>query len=543
MNAIETTRSADSNAELRSARLVPTAKVWIVVLACVVGILVVRQMTNLDLAVVNIISFALLLIGFGTFLLWFCLMSDYPAWARLVPVVALVVAGSVFATCYEVVGVNGGLVPKIVRRGEQRHDEALAAEPLAESSSVSVDISETTPEDFPGFLGPNGDSAVRDIAINPDWVANPPAQEWVRDIGAGWSAFSVVNGFAFTMEQRGPDEMVTCYRVDDGSPCWAHSIETRHATIMGYLGPRSTPTVVDGRVYAMGATGILRCLDGATGDEIWIRDLFKDYGFDQEAAEKAVAWGRSASPLVRDSVVYIPVGGPAEGKQVALLAMDAETGETKWEAVGDQASYASPTIQAISGVDQLVMVNESNVAGYQIDVGEELWSFDWPGKSNMNATVSQPHVYDDDFLFLSKGYGVGAALVEIAMDSKGEWIVDPVWDARVMKTKFSNAAIHDGVAYGLDDGILCAVDVETGDRLWKKGRYGYGQILLVGDHLLVMGEDGALALVEASPDKYRELARIQALEGQSWNTICIYGDRILVRNSEQAASYRIKLGE
>ena len=535
--------NSESNAET-SLSLRPTGRVWFVVLATVIGTIVVRQIPLApqvdDMAVKNILSFVLLGIGFCTFLWWLMFRSGYSRLVRFLPIFAIAVAALLFLVFYRLVGVDGSLMPKFTSRFGKRADELLVAEPSS-AAEIVVDVTQTTENDFPMFLGPNGNSAIESLSLDPDWESHPPTAEWKRDIGAGWSGFSAVNGFAFTMEQRGENELVTCYRIDDGEPCWSHAVAARHETVFGYLGPRATPTVNNGRVYAMGATGVLRCLDGATGDPVWMRNLFEDYDFSQEDAEDAVAWGRSASPLVRDGVVYIPVGGPVEGKQVSLLAMDAETGETKWEAVGSQASYATPSLLTIGGIDQLVLVNESDVTGYAVVDGEELWSHPWPGKSNMNASVSQPHVVDGDFVFLSKGYGIGAELLELTVSGDNEWDVESLWAAPVLKTKFSNVAIKDGVAYGLDDGILSAVDVETGDRLWKKGRYKYGQILLVGEHLLVMGEDGDLILVAATGDKFNEIAKIPALEGQTWNTICIYGDRVLLRNAEKAACYRLKL--
>lgn len=524
---------------IEPSRRVPNKRVWAVVLAAVLGTIFVRQIP-LDLAIANIVSFALLLTGFVTLLAWFVFRSDYPVVARWLPVVCLVVGGSVYASQWELVGVNGSMIPKFARRDAERHDEALAANTNADST-ISVDVLETSDMDFPCFLGPNRNSSVTGVALDPDWEKHPPELLWKNEIGAGWSGFAVVNGFAFTMEQRGPDELVTCYRVDDGELCWHHSVAAKHETIMGYRGPRSTPTVAEGRVYAMGATGVLRCLDGATGDELWIRDLFVEHGFDQASAESAVAWGRSSSPLVVGDTLYIPVGGPKDGRKIPLLAVDSATGETKWETDGEQTSYATPALLNVAGVDQIVMVNESNVVGYAIEDGTELWSHPWEGKSNMNASASQPHVVDEDFVLLSKGYGKGAELIELSVGDAGEWTVEPVWASRVLKTKFSNVAIQGGVVFGLDDGILSAVEVQSGKKFWKKGRYKYGQILLVGDHLLVMAEDGDLCLVNASGLGYEELGRITALEGQTWNTIAIYGDRVLVRNSEQAACFRLKL--
>ena len=514
---------------------------WVVWVVCCLGVFAVRRL-EIDLAVINIVSAILVGIAGGLFVIWWTFRSGLPSWIRLLLPVALCVGASVFYSRYEIVGTSGSLVPQFVRRGSLLPDEQLDVGTIAPTADQPVDLLTTSEFDFPRFLGANADSRVTNVQLDPDWETNPPQQLWSREIGAGWSAFAAVNGYAVTLEQRGPWELITCYRVGDGQPVWSHRVESRHATVMGFVGPRSTPTIAEGLVFAMGANGIFRCLN-SDGSEKWVRDLFKDYGMSMEEAGKAVAWGRANSPLVVRQHVVIPIGGIRGGECVGLIAMDRETGETVWEGGRYQASYASPVLLNIDGVEQIVSVNENFVSGHDKDTGETLWEHPWEGRSDMNANVSQPMAVDESHLWLSKGYGKGSELVELTHDDNGLWDVEVVWAERVMKTKFSNVAFSDGYAYGLDDGILSCVEVDTGQRMWKRGRYQYGQILLVGDYLLVMSEEGDLALVETNPDEYRELHRIKALEGQTWNTMCLYGDKLLVRNSEQAACYQLTLLE
>jgi outer membrane protein assembly factor BamB len=379
---------------------------------------------------------------------------------------------------------------------------------------------------------------VAGIQLDPDWSSHPPRLVWQQEIGAGWSGFAAVNRSAVTLEQRGDLELITCYDVESGELNWSHSVNARHATTLGYVGPRSTPTIHQGRVYTLGATGVLTCLDGADGSVIWQRNLLQDHQLTIEDAEQAVPWGRAASPLVYQDIVIVPLGGALQGTKLALIAVDLIDGSTRWTGGNYQAAYSSPMLAVLGGIEQILIVNEDFVSAHDPSNGNVLWDHPWPGKSSMDANVSQPALVDDSHLFLSKGYGHGSELIEVRRE-QDEWVVQSVWHEKVMKTKFSNVALSDGHAYGLDDGILSCVDVWTGERKWKQGRYGYGQILMVENLLLVLSERGELALVEATPTRFHELGRIHALDGQTWNTLCLVGDRLLLRNAEMAACYQL----
>ena len=353
---------------------------------------------------------------------------------------------------------------------------------------------------------------------------------------------SAVNGFAVTMEQRGPQELVTCYEVATGRLRWQHAVDTRHATVLGFIGPRSTPTIYKGRVYVQGATGIVRCLEGSSGELVWQRDLLAEVGLDSETDKQGIAWGRAGSPLAVDDKLIVPLGGPSDGPWVSLIAMNLETGDTIWEGGDEQASYSSPTLATLLGRRQILIVNQDSVSAHDVDNGETIWLHDWPGKSNADANVSQPVPIGENRVLLSKGYGVGAELIQLESGPE-MWDAESVWkESRVLKTKMTNVAIADGYAYALDEGILSCVEIETGDRKWKDGRYGHGQTLLVGgEHILVTTEDGELALVDATPDEFHELSRITVLTDQTWNTACLTGEYLLIRNSEEVACVRLTL--
>jgi outer membrane protein assembly factor BamB len=365
----------------------------------------------------------------------------------------------------------------------------------------------------------------------------------------------VVGNYAVTQEQRGGREFVTCYRVESGEVVWTHADDTRFDPDnfqggLGGVGPRATPTIADGKVITQGGTGIVNCLDARTGAVRWSHDTAKEFDTD------VLVWGKSGSPLVAGDLVIVNVGAPSdpaarEQFNASLVAFDLETGAVRWTAGNRRASYASPMVATLAGQRQIVMVNESYVTSHRLTDGEVLWEHPWAHEQDYNASASQPIPLPGDRLLLSKGYGVGASLIDVARDDAGQWAVQPVWSPPikpVMKTKFTNAVLRDGFVYGLDDVILECIELETGTVQWKKRRqppFGYGQIMLVGDVILVLTESGELLLVEASPERYHELAGIQALdrENVTWNTPAFAPPYLLIRNSREAACYRLPLAE
>lgn len=470
---------------------------------------------------------------------WFLFKSSYSREARLL-VVGLILFLAGLKYCFPIVSMSGTLVPSFRWRWSPPADALLAkAEPVA-AERKGIDLSTVTDDDFPQFLGPNRNAALTDIDLARDWQGAPPKLRWRQKIGAGWAAFSAVNGYAVTLEQRGEEELVTCYEISTGKLVWSQSERTRHESFLGGIGPRSTPTIAHGKVYALGATGRLRCLDGATGEVVWKKDLLELVGSSQTQDEQVVFWGRANSPLVVDDLVIVPAGGPSGKKFVSLIAFHRETGEKVWEAGDTQISYVSPMFATLAGEPTILSINESNLTAHDPKNGQIRWSFPWPGNSTQDANSSQPQLLPGDRILLTKGYGAGAAMLQVSKSEQGEWKVEESWrNQRSLKTKYTNVAIVDECAFGLSDGILECVDLTNGRSLWKKGRYEHGQLLAVDDLLLVISEDGELVLLEASPRAHRELGKFPALEGRTWNNLCLYGKLLLVRNGEEAACYEL----
>ena len=415
-------------------------------------------------------------------------------------------------------------------------DEALPVqEPVP-----GVDLATTRAADSPGFLGANRDGAVRGVELEPDWTAHPPRLLWRKPIGAGWSSFAIVNGFAVTMEQRGPEEQVTCYEVASGRHRWSAAWPERFVTVG--VGPRSTPTIVGGHVFALGAWGHLVCLDGANGSVVWERELMRDLGLDWQTEHDHLRFGRANAPLVTGGCLVLPGGGEGD-RRATLLGYDVATGAPRWRGGSRSVSYSSPVRVCLLGEAQVLSVNEDTVTGHDAATGAERWCHGWSGDSGTDANVSQPIVIASNRVLLTKAYGRGAEVIELVKRPDGAIRTARVWARHhVLQTKFSTALVVDGFAYGLSNGSLECVDLADGALRWRAGRFGDGQLLRIGTHLLILDDTGGLSLVRADPAVVQQpVARLQALNGTTWNVPAFSAPYLLVRNAAEAACYELAI--
>ena len=310
----------------------PALAVLVLELAVLVWLHVADPMG--DRGSLNVFTYMLVLLMVLTYAVWFAIWSGGSWRRRLAPITALVLFFVAFLTLFRIEGFYGDMVPRIVPRSAEAPDRLLSRQVAGDrGAAAGVDLRTTTADDFDQFLGPDRSAGIDHLRLARDWQAEPPEPVWKREIGAGWSAFAVVNGYAVTLEQRGDQEMVTCYEVLSGEPCWAHATPARYELTIAGTGPRSTPTIDDGWVYAQGATGRLVALDGATGELMWEKDLLAETGISPEDEAKYLPYGRSGSPLVVDDLVVIPAGGPPEGRQGVALGVpqeDRRAGLGRW---------------------------------------------------------------------------------------------------------------------------------------------------------------------------------------------------------------------
>jgi len=378
------------------------------------------------------------------------------------------------------------------------------------------------------FRGRRRDGLYTQQSIVTEWPAAGFKPVWKQPVGTGYAAFVIARGRAFTIEQRSDQEVVAAYDVATGRELWTNAWAAAFSERMGGDGPRATPTWDDGRVYALGATGELRSLDEATGRTVWRTNILADAG----AAN--LQWGMAASPLIVDHTVVVLPGG-RNGQSVA--AYDRQSGKRVWAALDDQQAYSSPMLVTLAGVRQILVFSASRLVGLTPDRGEVLWEYPW--KTDFDINASQPLVIGADRVFVSSGYGGGAAVIELAPAARG-MSVREVWRNTRMKNRFTSSVLHEGFIYGLDESILACVDASTGELKWKGGRYGYGQILLASGHIIVLTEAGELVLVRATPERHEARARFAALEGKTWNHPAISDGVLLVRNISEMAAFDLR---
>jgi len=384
------------------------------------------------------------------------------------------------------------------------------------------------------FRGPKRDGHYAERPILTNWPAGGLRRLWRQPIGGGYASFVVAHGRAVTVEQRRDDEAVTAYEIATGRELWAHSYPARFSESMGGDGPRATPTFHEGRIYSMGAQGEFCCLDAATGKLLWRRNIL------DEAHATCLYFGMSASPLIVGDTVIVLSGDPlvpVKGMtNHTVLAYRKVTGERAWAESPHKMAYTSPMLVTLAGQEQLLVVAAERVLGLRPADGKPLWEIPW--KVQYDNSIAQPLLVGTNQLVVSGGYGAGCMLIEVTRNGDS-FNARQVWKNQNLKTKFNSAVFWNGFVYGLDEGILTCIDVATGRRQWKEGRYGYGQLLLASGHLVVLSGEGELILVRANPEKHEELARFQAIHGKTWNHPAIADGRLLVRNAVEMACFEV----
>lgn len=405
--------------------------------------------------------------------------------------------------------------------------ESRPSQPASPGTMPKAEPAKSTSAYWTDFRGPKRDGNYKEMGILTRWPAQGLPQLWKQPIGGGYASFVVAAGRAFTIEQRRNREVVAAYDLETGRELWTDGWEADFRESLGGDGPRATPTWHQGLVYALGAVGELRCLDARSGKLLWNRNILRD------AQAENLQWGMSAAPLiVDDNVILLPGGRP--GKSV--VAYNKNTGTPVWQALDDRQAYTSPMLVTLAGRRQILMISAQRVAGLSTDDGRVLWEFPWVTSYDVNS--AQPLVIGDNQVFISAGYGHGAALAEVARSGDG-LSVKLLWQNVNMKNKFNSSVYQDGHIYGLDEGILSCVNAATGERRWKGGRYGYGQVLLASGHLIVLTESGELVSVKATSDSHVEVSRFPAIQGKTWNHPALANGLLLVRNMTEMACFKI----
>jgi hypothetical protein len=417
-------------------------------------------------------------------------------------------------------------LPKAPSHGE-RSRRPIAPTGLAKALSLQLG-------DWPGFRGPQRDGTLPGVRIATDWDAAPPKFVWKRRIGPAWSSIVVVGDRLFTQEQRGDWEAVVCLDAKDGHTLWLHKDAARHQDVQGGVGPRATPTFADSRIFAVGATGILNCLDAGTGAHLWSRDIAAD------AATKVPMWGFACSPLVVGNLVVVFAGGDSDK---TLLAYHTESGKPAWSAAAGKVSYSSPQLAPVGGQTQLLCVSDGGLFAFEPSSGTALWHYPTPAGNPGVPRAVQPRAVGPNGILFDAGPDIGTVLLDVAQKG-GSWVATQRWVCRHLKPSFNDFVVSGNAVYGFDGLAFTCIDLQTGKKTWRGGRYGGGQVLLLGDQplLVVVTDEAEVVLVAADPNEHRELGRFQPLEkAKTWNHPVIAHGRLYIRNAERIACYELRL--
>ena len=462
-------------------------------------------------------------------------LATWPRRALLV--VAIVLACGVF-TLVRTGGITGDAKTDLHWRWTKSPEELLLAqaanEPVTPDSAANAPgataTNQATDTNWPGFRGAQRDGVAHAARIDADWSQKPPVAMWRRPVGPGWSSFAVRDNLVYTQEQRGNDEVVSCYNLTTGKPIWRHSDAARFWESNAGAGPRATPTLSGDRVYTFGATGILNALDAKNGSVIWTRNAAED------TKTKVPIWGFASSPLVVGDVVIVAAAS-------SLAAYDIANGNPRWSGPTNPRGYSSPHLTTIGGVQQVMLLNGEGVVSVAPADGTVLWKYAWEGDS-----IVQPAVTANGDVLIGSGSGLGS---EVGMrrlavtHGSGGWTAQERWTSIGLKPYFNDSVVHKDLAFGFDGSNIACIDLKNGERKWKGGRYGHGQIVLLPDQdlLLILSEEGEVALVKATADQFTEVARFKAIEGKTWNHPVVVGDVLLVRNDQEMAAFRLSLAK
>ena len=393
-----------------------------------------------------------------------------------------------------------------------------------------------TATDWPQWRGPNRDGISEETGFLKEWRDGGPEVLWKVPLGEGFSGISVVGERVYTMFSEDDDEFVVCLNASNGKEIWRFRSDGNYIDSMGGNGPRSTPTIDEGLLFTVTAQGKLYALNTENGEKVWAHDLKREFGSD------IPRWGVCASPLVEGGLLLVEVGG-VDGK--SIVAFDKKNGAIVWNSHTDILGYSSPISATIGGIRQLIVFTGTQLVSVSPENGQLYWKYPWKTKYDVNAAT--PVFIPPDKIFISSGYGKGAAVVQVRVTalsgsnkgenggvrSRAEIEVEEIWKNEDMKNHFATSVLHGDYLYGFDNAILKCIDANTGVERWKTRGFGKGTLMLADGHLIILGDRGKLGLAEATPSAYNEVASAEVLSGLCWTVPTLADGRLYARNEKE----------
>ena len=394
--------------------------------------------------------------------------------------------------------------------------------------ALSAPVSNQSSTDWPQWRGPNRDGRSAETGLLTEWPSAGPPLAWkAAGAGTGYSSISTSAGKLFTVGSRGGTEFVHAFDLATGRKLWEAANGAEYGNDRGN-GPRSTPTVDGDRLYIMGASGDLSCLETAAGKRVWSLNVLKEFGGSNPR------WGLSESPLVYGDRVLINAGGPG----ASIVALDKRTGKVIWKSESDGAGYSSAVVQRVGDTEQAVFFTATRALGVDVKDGRLLWQY--PRVANRVANIATP-VVKDNFVFLSSDYGTGSALLELEPSGGGVTATE-VYFTQEMRNHHSSSILVGEHLYGFSSAILTALRFADGVTAWKDRSVGKGSLVFADGHLYLFSENGVVGLAEATPAGYREKGRfsIQQAGLPTWAHPVISGGHLFIRDQDTIYAYDVR---
>ncbi len=385
-------------------------------------------------------------------------------------------------------------------------------------SVLGVEADDHSTAEWAQWRGPNRDGISSETGFLKNWPQEGPKVLWHIPLGDGYSGISIAQGKVYTMFADGNDEFVVCLDASDGVEIWRFRSGTKFTEQRGD-GPRSMPTIHGDSVFALGAEGKLYALDASDGTKLWAHNFVAEFD------SKIPTWGFSSSPLIEGNLVLVEAGGK-DGK--SIVAFNKTTGDVVWTTHTDEVGYSSPISIDFGGTRQIIFLTSKTLLSLAPENGQIYWKYPWPEGINIATPIFIP----DDKIFISASYDKGAVLLKMIADGNGIGI-EETWKSRVMKNHFNSSVLQDGYLYGFDNAILTCIEANTGEEQWRQRGFGKGSLLLADGYLIILGEGGKLALVEANPSEYKEKARFQLFDDKCWTVPTLAGGKLYLRNQKE----------
>lgn len=383
--------------------------------------------------------------------------------------------------------------------------------------NITVGLGQSKPNGWFQFRGPQRDGISTEKIVKDQWTGNDLEIIWKKDIGSAFSELVVSDGIIYTMTSEKTDsihgfEYIIAFDENTGNELWKSKVDSIYIDVDGWGdGPRSTPIIDDKNIYSFSGHGKLSANLKSNGKLLWQVDFIKEFG------SGTPRWGFASSPLLVGDILIMEVGG-IESR--AFMGFNKSNGSINWSNGNGAASHDSPLKVTINGQEQIIFVNGRSLYSY-LPSGDTLWTYAMP----FGGITAMPVLIDKNKIFVSGVRTPGFFIAEIKNNKATE-----VLSASSMKNDFSSCVYHDGYIYGYHVAAVRCISAETGEVKWSKRGFGKGSLMLADDKLVILSDKGKLAIVETSPEAYKELANIQALDGKSWTAPSFVNGKIYIRN-------------